>query len=78
MLNNPAFNPYIIRDFTLSAPGDGEAQTLMHKNLTKPARCPACAKHLARNEMHPDAQSQLDQLPTSVEEEAEVPEGEEV
>ena len=58
MLNNAAFNPYIIRDFTLSAPGDGEAQPRIHKKKTKRARCPACAN---RNEMLPDAQSPLDQ-----------------
>jgi len=40
--------------------------------------CPACANHLPRKEMLPDAQSPLDQLPPSAEEEAEVPEGEEV
>ena len=78
MHNNPSFNPYIIRDFTLSAPGDGEAQPRIHKKKTQPARCPACANHLPRKEMLPDAQSPLDQLPPSAEEEAEVPEGEEV
>jgi hypothetical protein len=73
MLNNPAFNPYIIRDFTLSAPGDGGPRTLIHKKKTNRARCPACAN---RNEMHPDAQSPLDQLSTIAEEQ--VAEGEEV
>jgi hypothetical protein len=68
MLNNPSFNPYIIRDFTLSAPGDGEAQPRIHKKKTKRARCPACANHLPRNEMHPDAQSPLDQSSTPAEE----------
>jgi hypothetical protein len=68
MLNNPALNPYIIRDFTLSAPGDGEALTLILEKKTKRARCPACANHLPRNEMHPDAQSPLDQSSTPAEE----------
>jgi hypothetical protein len=73
MLNNPAFNPYIIRDLTLSAPGDGEARTPIRKKKEQRARCPACAHS---NEMHPDAQSPLDQLSTIAEEQ--VPEGEEV